>query len=295
MYPASFDYHRPQSLAEALDLIGRYGEDGKVIAGGHSIVPILKLRLAQPAHLVDVSAVPELRGICVRDGTLDVGAFSTHRQVESSTVVLQALPCLSSVAGRIADPQIRNRGTIGGSLVHADPAADYPASALALDAQLVCVSSVGERVVPAADWFTGLMSTALQENELLVRVRFPLLAADARAVYLKLVHPASRFAVVGVAANARLARNGEARDLRIAITGVGEVPRRATGTEALLRNARLDEATIAGAAAQAAAEIEPAPDLFFSADDKRDLCRAHVRRALLQLRDMPELSGPGPA
>ena len=184
MYPARFDYHTPRSLAEALDLLHQYGDDAKILAGGHSIVPAMKLRLAQPAHVIDVSGVAELRGISASDGVLDVGAFTTHWEVESSPVVREVLPYLSSVAGRIADPQVRNRGTIGGSLVHADPAADYPASVLALDAELVCFGDAGARIVPASEWFIGLMATALNEGELLGRVRFPLLEPDKVAAWV---------------------------------------------------------------------------------------------------------------
>ena len=290
MYPARFDYHTPRSLAEALDLLHQYGDDAKILAGGHSIVPAMKLRLAQPAHVIDVSGVAELRGISASDGVLDVGAFTTHWEVESSPVVREVLPYLSSVAGRIADPQVRNRGTIGGSLVHADPAADYPASVLALDAELVCFGDAGARIVPASEWFIGLMATALNEGELLGRVRFPLLEPDCIAVYLKMPHPASRFAVVGVSANLRFFADDVILRPRIAITGISGMPARAHAAEGILADAHLDDPTIAAAAQQAADELDIESDLFYSADDKAQLCRAYVRRALVEIRERRALA-----
>lgn len=285
MYPARFDYHAPRSLAETLALLRQHGDDAKILAGGHSIVPMMKLRLAQPAHVIDASGIAELRGISAADGVLDVGAFTTHWEVESSHVVRRALPYLSSVAARIADPQIRNRGTIGGSLVHADPAADYPASVLALDAELVCFGEAGERIVPASEWFIGLMTTALGDGELLGRVRFPLLEPDCIAVYLKMLHPASRFAVVGVSANLRFSADDTVLRPRIAITGVAGMPARAHAAEAVLANTRLDEATIATAAQTAVDELVIASDLFYSVEDKAQLCRAYIRRALVEIRE----------
>jgi carbon-monoxide dehydrogenase medium subunit len=285
MYPARFDYHTPQTLAETLALLREHGDEAKILAGGHSLVPAMKLRLAQPAHLIDVSGIVELRGVSTVDGWLEVGAFTTHWEVESSPVVHAALPYLSSVAGMIADPQVRNRGTIGGSLVHADPAADYPASVLALDAELVCFSETGQRAVPASEWFIGLMTTALEDGELLGRVRFPLLEPDCIAVYLKMPHPASRFAVVGISANLRLSADGTVLRPRIAVTGIAGVQVRAHAAEAILAGARLDDVTISAAARQTADELDIESDLFYSVEDKAHLCRVHVSRALVDIRD----------
>jgi carbon-monoxide dehydrogenase medium subunit len=284
MYPASFEYHAPRDVAETLALLSEYGDSAKIVAGGHSLIPTMKLRLAQPEHLIDVSGIPELRGISEDHGVIDIGAFTTHWEVESSPVLRAVLPYLWSVASRIADPQVRNRGTIGGSLVHADPAADYPASLLALDGELVCYGQHGKRIVPASEWFTGMMSTALGADELLARVRFAVLERDCVATYLKMPHPASRFAVVGVAANLRLSADGRIVRPRLAITGVGEVAFRAHATEALLANARLDDDVIDAAAAKCTEDLEISSDLFFSVEDKKQLCRAYVKRALIEIR-----------
>jgi carbon-monoxide dehydrogenase medium subunit len=266
-----------------------------LLAGGHSLIPALKLRLAQPQHLIDLSGVGDLNQVRVTGNTLIIGATTTHWQVESSPVVRNVLPYLSKVAALIADPQVRNRGTIGGSVVNADPAADYPASILALNAEMVCISRSGQRVVEAADWFQGLMTTAIEESEILSEIRIPLLSSNSVATYLKLPHPASRFAVVGIAAIATLTADGQCADARIGVTGVGSTASRANHVERQLLHQRFDVKRIDHASDAACEGLDIDGDMHFSADDKRQLCRVYVRRALHQLRALAESGSFQPA
>lgn len=286
MFPAAFDYHRPGTVSDAIQMLAKLGDDAKLLAGGQSLIPTLKLRLASPEHLIDLSGIAELKQIRIVGDTLVVGAMATHWQVESSPLVRSELPYLSKVAALIADPQVRNRGTIGGSVVNSDPAADYPASIVALNAEMVCVSKDATRVIAAADWFQGLMTTAIGEGEILTQVRIPLLAANTVATYLKLPHPASRFAVVGVAAIASLAPDGGCTDARIGITGVGSNASRAPKTESLLIGRPFDKQRIADASQLACEGLDIDGDMHFTAADKQQLCRVYVRRALLQLKTM---------
>jgi len=215
MYPAQFEYHTPGTMKEALDLLGRHKDDAKLLAGGHSLIPMMKLRLAQPKHLIDLGKVPGLSGIKQDGNMLAIGAMTTHWEVESSALVKSKLAVLSEVAAIIGDPAVRNRGTVGGSIAHADPAADYPAAMIALGAEMVCEGAKGRRTVKVDDWFKGLMTTAVGEDEILVEVRVPVLPASTGAAYMKFPHPASRFAIVGVF----VAQT--ASGVRVAVTGAG--------------------------------------------------------------------------
>jgi aerobic carbon-monoxide dehydrogenase medium subunit len=286
MYPATFEYEKPRNLEEAVQLLTTHGTNVKLLAGGHSLLPSLKLRLARPSCLIDLAGIAALKTITVRENQLVLGAMATHWQVESSPVIRAALPYLSEVAGVIADPQVRNRGTIGGSIVNADPAADYPASILALNAQMVCVGSGGERIIEATDWFQSLMTTAIGEDEILSEVHIPLLPARTAATYLKLPHQASRFAVVGIAAIVSFTDDQRCADVRIGITGVGSFATRATAVEQQLVGQRLN-AKVIEAASQAACEgLDIDGDMHFSAEDKKQLCRVYVRRVLLHAIDL---------
>lgn len=280
MIPASFNYHRPTDLREALRLNAQYGDEAKLLAGGHSLVPTMKLRLQQPEHMIDLGRVAELKGISADKTVLRIGAMTTHWEVESSEVVRSSLPILSEVASIIADPQVRNRGTMGGSIANADPAADYPASIVALDPELVCVGADGERVVRGTEWFLDLFTTALEEGEILREIRFPLLPARTAACYLKLPHPASRFAVVGVLAVVTLDESGGCADARIGITGAATHATRARRTEEALIGGSLDAEAIEAASRLAPEGLELIQDLHFSAEDRHDLCRVQVQRAL---------------
>ncbi len=283
MIPASFEYHRPASVAEALQLLTRL-PDARLLAGGHSLLPMMKLRLVSPAHLVDLGRVDALRFIRQEGQTLVVGALATHWMVESSEAVRRAAPLLVDTAGSIGDVQVRNAGTIGGSLAHADPAADYPAAVLALDAQIVAESARGRRTILAGEFFTGLFSTALAPHEMVVEVRVPVAAGRTGGAYLKFPHPASGFAVVGVAALVALDAQGRCAAARIGITGVGPAAYRAKAVEDRLTGAALDEKSAAAAADHAADGVGVNEDLFASAEYRAHLARVFARRAILAAR-----------
>jgi carbon-monoxide dehydrogenase medium subunit len=282
MYPSPFEYHRPRSVQEVLELLARDRGEARLLAGGQSLIPSMKLRLSQPGHLVDLSGLKELRGIDLVGEELAVGAMTTHRQVESSPVVAGALPYLCGVAGGIADPQVRNRGTIGGSLANADPAADYPASLLVLEGMLDVIGPDGKRQIHADEWPVGLMATSLREGELLVRVRFPILRARTAAAYVKVPHPASRFATVGIAAKIGLDATGQCIACRIAVTGVGEAVQRAPQAETVLIGSSCSEDAIRSAAARLASEVDVMQDDLLSEAAKRQLCLMTARKVLRQ-------------
>lgn len=276
MYPAQFDYHSPDSVQEAISLLGRLKDDAKLLAGGHSLIPMMKLRLAQPKHLIDLRKVPGLSGIKEDGGAIAIGALTTHYAVESSSLLKQKCPLLSETAGTIGDPQVRNMGTIGGSLAHADPAADYPAAVIALGAEFVAEGPKGKRTIKVDDFFKRLLTTALQPDEILVEIRIPSWPAGTGMAYMKFPHPASRFAVVGVAAV--VAADG--KKVGVGITGAGTKAVRAGGVEAALAGKTLDAATIKAAAEKAPDGVDVQADLQGSVEYKTHLLKVYCRRAL---------------
>jgi aerobic carbon-monoxide dehydrogenase medium subunit len=278
MFPASFEYHRASSVQEALQMLKQYGDDAKLLAGGHSLVPMMKLRLAQPAHLVDIGAIGELKAIREQGGRVIIGGLATHREVETSELVRKRLGLLAECAAQIGDVQVRNRGTIGGSLAHADPAADYPAAVLALEADLNLEGASGSRTVKADAFFVDLMTTAVKAGEVLTQIAFAPIAAGTGFAYLKHRQPASGFALVGVAALVTLDRRGNIDKARVGITGLGPKAFRAKGVESAA--AGKPAAAIAAAAAHAADAVEPLSDIHASADFRAELARVYTRRAL---------------
>jgi carbon-monoxide dehydrogenase medium subunit len=280
MYPAAFEYHAPTSVQEALGLLGKLKDDAKILAGGHSLIPMMKLRLAQPKHLIDLRKVPGLAGIKDDKGTIVIGAMTTHWQVESSPLLREKCPIVSDTAGIIGDPAVRNLGTIGGSLAHADPAADMPATVIALGAEFVCEGPKGRRTVKVDDWFQGLMATAVREDEILVEIRIPAWPASSGGAYLKFPHPASRFAVVGAAAMVTLDGKGVCTKAGVGVTGAGTKAVRAKGVEAGLLGKALDASTIEAAAQKAAEGVDVQADLQGSVEYKSHLCRVFARRAV---------------
>ncbi len=279
MYPAQFDYHTPGTVREALDLLGRLKDDAKLLAGGHSLIPAMRFRLAQPKHLIDLRKVPGLSGIKEESGTLVIGAMTTHYAVESSPVVKSRCPVLAATAGMIGDPMVRNMGTIGGSLAHADPAADYPAAIIALGAEMVAEGPRGKRTIKADDFFKGLLTTALGPDEILTEVRVPVCGPKVGCAYMKFPHPASRFAVVGVAAVLTV-DGGKVSKAGIGITGAGTKAMRAKGVEGGLTGKALDAATIRAAAEKAADGVDVQADLQGSVEYKQHLLRVFARRAI---------------
>jgi len=278
--PAQFEYHAPTSVKEALQLLATHGTGAKVLAGGHSLLPLMKFRLATPGHLIDLGRIAGLRFIRLEGSHAVIGAMATHWMIESSDVLQQELSVLPETAAQIGDLQVRNMGTIGGSLAHADPAADYPAAVLALEAELVAEGPRGRRTIAAADFFTGLYATALNPDEILVEVRVPLPPARTGTAYLKFPHPASGFAVVGVAAVVTLDAQKRCTRARVGVTGVAPVPYRANAVEDSLTGKTLTPETIAAAAESAAEGVDVNADIFASADYRRHLAKVFTKRAV---------------
>jgi len=275
MIPASFEYESPRELNDVLALLASR-EDAKLLAGGHSLLPAMKLRLAAPALLVDLSRVTGLSYIKENGGTVHIGAMTTHADVAASSLLHKSSPLLSQAACEIGDVQVRNRGTIGGSLAHADPSADYPAAILALDADIIAMSKRGERIIPARDFFTGLFATALAPDEVITEVRVPVTAPAATA-YKKFAHPASGMAVVGVAVVVK-SRTAAIDSAAIGITGVAQFAYRATAVERAL--AGKPAGAIAAACDFAADGVDVLGDYFASVEYRSHLAKVYTRRAL---------------
>jgi len=279
MFPAAFEYHRPTSVQEAVALLEQSGGDAKVLAGGHSLLPLLKLRLAEPAALIDIGRLPGMTGIQNQGGELVIGSLTTHATVATSDAVKQAAPLLAEAANVIGDQQVRNRGTIGGSLAHADPAGDLPAVILALEAQIKAVGPNGERTIAANDFFVDMLTSALGESEILTEIRIPALPSGAGTAYLKMDHPASHYALCGVAAIVQLS-GGNVQDVRVAVTGVGPKAYRATGVEDALRGQAANESSVEQAAQHAADGIDALGDIHASTEYRSHLARVFAKRAL---------------
>ena len=279
MIPAQFEYARANTIDEALSLLAQ-NEDAKVLAGGHSLIPAMKLRLAMPSMLVDIARIKDLSYITEDSGQVRIGAMTTHYQIESSDLLKDICPLLPECASQIGDMQVRNKGTIGGSLAHSDPAGDWPAAILALDADLVAVSKGGERVIKAGDFFVDLLTTSLQPNEILREVRINKLQGRTGYAYVKMPHPASGFAVVGVAANLSFNGGSECKSARIGITGVSSKAYRASSVETSLTGTRLDGNSIAAASSHATDSIDVNGDVFASEDYRRHLAAVYTRRAI---------------
>ncbi len=281
MVPAEFGYVAPRTITEALALLERYGDSARLLAGGHSLIPLMKLRLAMPSMLIDLGEITELRGIRDDSGTLVIGATTTHATVAADELVRARYPVLAEAAGQIGDVQVRNRGTIGGSLAHADPAADLPAVMLALDAQLNICSPAGARLVAARSFFEGMFTTQLAATEMLTEIRLPPLPARTGTAYQKAANLASGYAIVGVAVVVTLDSDGAVAAARIGVTGAGAQPVRATTAEAALAGRVPGEANLSMAASAAGHDIEdPLDDMHASADYRRHLVAVHTRRAL---------------
>lgn len=279
MFAAPFDYHRPRTINEAIKLL-REVKGARVLAGGHSLIPAMKLRLASPSALIDIGRIAELSGIKSAKDGLQIGALTTHAAIAESDVVRKTCPVLADTAGNIGDLQVRNRGTIGGSVAHADPGADYPTVMLLLGAKFT-VSGGKQREIAADDFFVDLFTTSLKPAELLTSVTIP--ATDGAAVYLKHRHPASSFAVVGVAALVRM-KDGKCADVRISIGGVTAVPVRAKAAERALTGQAANEANIGRAAAAVGEALKnPLSDLYASGEFRVHLAEVMTKRALTQV------------
>ena len=280
MIPASFDYVRPQSLEDALARLGEHGDDARVLAGGHSLLPVMKARLADPGVLVDIAGIEGLSGISESEGGIRIGAMTTHAEIEASELVQEKCRSLAEAAGAIGDLQVRNRGTLGGSLAHADPAADYPAAVLAAEAEITVAGADGERVVGADDFFTGTYETALRAGEILTSVRILAPAARGGSAYLKAAQKASGFAVCGVAARLALDADGAVESIRVGVTGVAATAYRATSVEDALMGSAPSAESIRKAAAGAGEGVDALDDFYAGADFRRHLAGVYAARAI---------------
>ena len=280
MIPASFDYHAPSSLADAIALLQRHGDQAKVLSGGQSLLPLLKLRVGAAGHLVDIGRIPGLEYIKEEGGFLKIGGRTRESMLERSEIVRSKYPILHDTALVIADPLVRNRATVGGNLAHADPANDHPATMLALGAEVVATGPGGERTIPIAEFFTGIFSTALAPDEILTEIRIPIPPSGSGGAYVKLERKVGDFATAAAAAQVTLGAGGEIARAGIGLTAVGPVPVKATEAEQFLLKKRPDAATLADAARRAAAVASPTADRRGSVEYKREMARVLTARAL---------------
>ena len=279
MIPAAFEYVKASSVAQAIALLNQHGDEAKVIAGGHSLLPAMKLRLSQPAVLIDIAHVAELKGIKTAGSTLTIGAGETYHAIATSATVISACPVLASCTGQIGDIQVRNAGTIGGALAHADPAADLTAVFLALGGTVTVQSAGGTRSIAADDLFVSMLMTALDSGELITAVSVPVMSKGQGAAYAKLKHPASRYAIVGVAAAVTIS-NGVVSACRVAVTGAGPQAVRQPSVEKALIGTSGDAAAIKAACASAGADMEYLGDIHASEEYRRAMVKVYAARAL---------------
>jgi carbon-monoxide dehydrogenase medium subunit len=277
--PAPFTYYTPTDISQAVTLLDKLGDDAKVLAGGHSLLPMMKLRLAEPKYLIDIGRIPDLAYVRDAGEHIAIGALTTYYMMESSDLLKQVIPVLPEGIGYIGDQQVRNRGTIGGSLSHADPSADTPAIILALNADLVLQGTKGTRVVNVNDFFVDMMTTALESSELLTEVRIPKPAAGTGMAYKKLANRASHYAVVGCAAVLRV-EGGNCAAATVTIGGASVKPTRARGVESALTGKPLTAENLAAAADHAAEGLDVVSDLHGSAEYRTAMCKVFARRAL---------------
>jgi carbon-monoxide dehydrogenase medium subunit len=280
MIPAAFDYVRPSSVAEAVSAISAAGEDGKVLAGGQSLIPVLRLRMSYPSMLVDVGRIPELRGVRDDGDAILIGSMTTHHDVMHNALVAQHAPLIAQATATVADPHVRHRGTFGGALAHADPAGDLPAVALALGCEFVASGPSGERRIAAADFFLDYLTTSLAADELLTAVRVPKLGAGWSSHYEKFNRVAQAWSIVGVAALVRR-EDGSIAEARVGLTNMGSTPLRANATEQALAGAAASADAVGAAAAHAADETTPPSDLSGQSDYRQHLARVLTARAVL--------------
>ena len=280
MIPAAFDYAAPTTLEEALSLLAQAGDEGKILAGGQSLIPVMKLRLAAPEHLIDLGKIDGLNGISEDGDALVIGAMTPHHVVASDPLVARHAGLVQKATQTVADPQVRHRGTFGGALVHADPAGDLPAPALALEAEFVIAGPGGTRTVSAADFFQGLFTTAVGEDEILTQVRIPKTTGWG-SDYQKFTRVAQQWSIVGIAAAIRV-EDGVIAEARIGLTNMGSVPIRATAVEQALVGCALEETAVRAATASAAEGTNPPSDINGDANFRRHLAGVLTARAVLK-------------
>lgn len=279
MIPGSFDYFAPRSIAEAIELLTDHKDDVKVLSGGQSLLPLMKMRLSKPGYIVDIGKISGLDGIVEEGNSLVLGALVTHAQIEYSELLQKRCPLLPQTAATIADIQIRNRGTIGGSVAHADPAGDMPAAIMALDAEIKVVGPNGERWVKADDFFLGLLMSVLEPDEIVSAVRVPVTDKD-KTAYLKAAPRSSGFAVVGVAVRLTMDSAGTCTRAALGITGITDKAYRPSRTEEILSGRKLDPTIIAEAAVESTRNIDVIEDINGSTEYRTHLTQVYVERAI---------------
>ena len=280
MIPASFEYFRPKAISEAITLLQQHSDDAKILSGGQSLIPMMKLRLARPAYIIDINEIPGLHYIKEEDGYLKIGGLTHEADLEASDLIRLKYPIILDTASLIADPLVRNMATVGGNLAHGDPANDHPATMLALDAQVIATGSRGQRVIPVREFFLSLFTTALEHDEILTEIRIPIPPPRSGGAYFKLERKVGDFATVGVAAQVTLDGNQACQRAGIGLTNVGATPLKATKAEDFLRGKTLDELHIKQAAQLAVEDARPSPDLRGPAEYKSAMVRELTRRAL---------------
>ena len=280
MIPSAFDYHAPGTIDEAVALLDRLGDEAKVLSGGQSLLPLLKLRLGDAGHLVDIGRIPGLTGIAEGDGYLRIGGAAREADLERSDLIREKYPILLDTAAVIADPLVRNRATVGGNLAHGDPANDHPATMLALGAEVVARGPGGERTIPITSFFTGLFATALASAEILTEIRIPIPPPRSGGAYVKLERKVGDFATAAAAAQVTLGGAGEIARVGIGLTNAGPTPIKATAAEDCLRGRRPDAEAIAEAARLASEAASPSADRRGSVEYKRDMARVLTGRAI---------------
>jgi carbon-monoxide dehydrogenase medium subunit len=281
MYSPHFDYYRARSVADAHNLLAKH-PGAKLLAGGHSLIPLLKLRLAAPSAIVDIGRIPELRGITRQGDDIRIGALTTHAELAASGDLRTAAAALAEAAAKIGDPAVRNRGTIGGNIAHADPASDLPTVLVALDARMVVAGAKGERTIQADQFFTGIMTTALREDEVLLALHVPASTRGQGSAYEKFSHPASRYAVVGAAASITL-KDGTLTAARVAVGGLLPNARRATSVEQALVGRAATEDAVAAAAKEVTAALreDVTGDIYASAEYRTAMAPVFIKRAVM--------------
>lgn len=280
MIPPAFEYLRPATIPEAIALLQQHGEDAKILSGGQSLIPMMKLRIARPAYLVDINRITGLSYVKEDGGFLKIGGLTREAELEASLLVHAKYPILVDTAHVIADPQVRNLATVAGNLAHGDPANDHPATMLALGAQVVATGAGGERIIPIEEFFLSLFSTALQQGEILTEIRIPIPPARSGGAYFKLERKVGDFATAAIAAQVTLDDKGTVQRAGIGMTNVGATPIKAKKAEDFLRGKKLDAANVAQAAQFAADEAQPSSDLRGPAEYKKGLVKELTKRAL---------------
>jgi aerobic carbon-monoxide dehydrogenase medium subunit len=280
MIPQSFEYCRPGTLPEAIALLEQHGDAAKILSGGQSLIPMMKVRLARPEYLIDINQIADLQYIKEENGYLKIGGLTREADLETSDLVRSKYPIILDTASMIADPQVRNLATVGGNLAHGDPANDHPATMLALGAEIIAVGPRGERNIPVKDFFLSVFTTALEHGEILIEIRIPIPRAGSGGAYLKLERKVGDFATVGVAAQVTVDAAGICQEAGIGLTNVGATPLKANRAEDFLRGKRLDESNIKQAAQLAAEAAQPSSDLRGPAEYKVSMVKELTRRAL---------------